>query len=289
MSIKSLPVKIKMSYVGRAGDAAHPQSIHPSPYMLPTTDNVSGKLEKPVSRCMPIARPLTDFPLATDQTQSNQMGKNPPPCLDMARATFVMELHNHYNHYARIQPNAHIGIRKLMPDIIYQHLICSLQDDSYLSTIKQSDEHLWKLLDNFQRNNRLQLFYSVVPAPDDSSTTTIMPVQYAYVRKEQRSQPDRPIEGEQSTPTGLRVIPISQIPSILKHCFEARLHRGGRSTAEYVHANYTCIPHSLVLKYRKYDPLCAKSSKTSRNSKPQLKPVIASKPRERYTIDLVDK
>lgn len=289
MSIKTIPAEIKRSFIGKSGDAKNPQIILPPPYVLPTVDRTNGILEKPVSMCMPIARPASDFPLSDDQKPSAQMGENPPPRLDKARATFSMELHNHYNHYARIHPTSHIGIRNLMPDHIYHHLICCLQDPLHLPSIKQSDQTLFDILSNFVKNNRLQLFHSVVKAGDDDNSTTIVPVLYAFGRHEQRSQPDRPVEGERSQPNGCRIIPISQVPSILKHCYQSRIHRGGRSTSEYVRAHYSCIPHSLIILYRQYDPLCVKATKTSHNSKPQLKPILASKPRERYTLDLVDK
>jgi hypothetical protein len=219
--------------------------------------------------------------------QSQQRNQRAPPPL-LSTATFAQHVQHHHHHYRRTSERCHLGVRHLMPDVVYQHIIRCLQDPGHLVAMKAKESerklcnHLKSLV---TRNCRFYLYYTDIKHPVQLGTSVLGPVLYACINSNFEMHPPFP-RGE-GHPQVVRVIPMSQVEAVIENAFKQFRCRIG-AISSFIKQQYACVPDELVQTYRHFSPDMTRHHAITRVNKQRLRPIRALYPRARYTLDLVD-
>jgi hypothetical protein len=272
---------------------------NPPPLFLPLAPHGDGTVTAPAVDASYTPRPASDqlllYPAGAcgaeagrvqKQRQSRKRGRgrrrakkgHAPPLND--KATFHDFLHHHQAWCQTTSEKNSVGIRHLMPDLWYHHIVRSLQDPLHLQRLQRSDKLLYRHLHSLvTRNARFYLFYTMTPHPAQQQTQVLMPALYACTTANRVAHPSFP-RGNDAVITCVRVIPMSQVEQVLRHTSDSKASKVGL-VRETIKTTYACIPTSVVNEYFHYDVNMQRKHAVSRRNKRPFKFIRASRQWER--------
>ena len=211
----------------------------------------------------------------------------PDPSTDEARALLDPFTRILWERHAHAMAGGHsktlYGLKSLMPDSYYMHVVKELHQQGHLERhgLYNKDSLMYISIKNkFDRNVRFFLF-DVEPSADELGSGGLgAPMPALYVVKRDYVALELPSPSECK-----RVIPISQVRALLE-----RLHYTNNCRVvgmeKRVADEYACVTREAQRFFKRFCLTCKEHEPQNRRLK-IFHPIVSKQPRERYVIDLI--